>query len=129
MNLKSMKLLAAGLTALCGCAGMSREAKQASVERLDEGGVSAPFLDVEAGRALQFVNADARPHQIYSNDCGELSSAVLNPGATYAAQVGSGPKLCHFQDLLAPVGTGYSGVVQVRDQPSPVNSSEPSYLP
>jgi hypothetical protein len=129
MDHKSMKLLVAGLTALCGCAGMSREARQAPVERLDEHGVSAPLLEVDPGHALQFVNADARPHQIYSNDCGELSSAVLNPGATYAAEIGAGPKLCHFQDLLAPLATGYSGVIQVHDGQDPRASSEPSYRP
>ena len=129
MNLKSKKLWVAGLTALCGCAGMSREARQESVERLDRSGVSAPFLDVEAGDALQFVNDDERPHQVYSKDCAELSSAVLNPGGRYAAQIGRGPKLCHFQDRLAPLAGDYSGTIRVRGQSTPVNSSEPSYLP
>ncbi len=127
MNRGTMKLLAASLTALCACAGMSREAKQESIERLDERGVSAPFLDVEAGRALQFVNADARPHQIYSNDCGELSSAVLFPGATYAARINGGARLCHLQDLLAPLESDYAGVVQVHEEANPPNSSEPSF--
>ena len=88
-----MKLVAvAGLSALCACAGLSRDARQEPLERFDEHGVGTAVLKVEAGHVLQFVNADARPHQIYSNDCGELSSAVLTPGATYAVEIGTGPK-------------------------------------
>lgn len=114
----SMKIVAVVcLSMLCGCAGLARESREATVERLDEHGVSAPVLPVEAGSVLRFVNADARPHQIYSNDCGELSSTLLNPGDTYSAQLGTGPKLCHFQDLLAPLAAGYSGTLQVHDAP------------
>src|SRR5437899_12395950 len=105
--------MVSGLLALCGCAGLGRGARQEPVERLDKHGVSAPVLMVETGTVIQFVNADARPHQIYSNDCGELSSTFLNPGDVYAVAIGTGPKLCHFQDLLAPRSTGYSGTVQV----------------
>jgi hypothetical protein len=111
-----MKIAVAGLSLLCGCAGLSRGARQEPVERLDERGVSAAVLNVEAGSVLQFVNADARPHQIYSNDCAELSSTVLRPGDIYAAAVGVGPKECHFQDLLAPLATGYSGTLRVHDE-------------
>jgi len=114
MDRKSVKI--AALSALCGCAGFGREARQEPVERLDEHGMSAPVLRVEAGNVLAFVNADARPHQIYSNDCAELSSIVLNPGDTYSVAVGTGPKVCHFQDLLAPLSTGYSGILQVHDE-------------
>jgi len=117
MDRKSMKNAAvAGLSALCGCAGLGREARQEPVVRLDEHGVSAPVLKVEVGSILSFVNADARPHQIYSNDCAELSSTVLNPGDTYAVAIGIGPKVCHFQDLLAPLSTGYFGTLQVHDE-------------
>ncbi|HEY4885460.1 MAG TPA: hypothetical protein VII08_17675 [Myxococcales bacterium] len=42
MDCKSMKI--AVLSALCGCAGLGREARQEPVERLDEHGVSAPVL-------------------------------------------------------------------------------------
>ena len=65
---------------------------------------------------LRFVNADARPNQIYSNDCGEMSSTLLNPGDVYSAQVGAGLKVCHFQDLLAPLSAGYSGTLRVQRQ-------------
>ena len=117
MNRKAMKaVMTIGLAALCGCAGMSGELRPASVEQLGERGVSAPILSVEAGTSLRFVNTDARPHQIYSNDCEELSSTVLNPGDTYLAAIGNGPKQCHFQDLLAPLSTGYHGSVQVHGE-------------
>jgi len=114
MDCKSIKI--AVLSALCGCAGFGREARQEPVERLDEHGVSAPVLQVEARNVLAFVNADSRPHQIYSNDCAELLSPVLNPGDTYSVAVGTGPKVCHFQDLLAPLSTGYSGILRVNDE-------------
>jgi len=115
MDRKSMKVvLMAGLSALCGCAGLTREVRPAQVEQLDEQGASAPALVAEAGSVLRFVNGDGRPHQIYSNDCGELSSTVLKPGDTFVATIGAGPKLCHFQDLLAPLSTGYSATVEVQ---------------
>lgn len=116
MEHNSMKIAAmVGLSALCGCAVLGSEARRAPVERLDERGASAAVLSVEGGTALDFVNADARPHQIYSNDCRELSSPLLNPGETYTARLGTAPKLCHFQDLLAPLSSSYSGTVQVHD--------------
>jgi hypothetical protein len=110
--MNSMKVVA--MMALCGCAGVAREAREPRVERLDGQGVSAPMLMVEAGRVLRFVNADARPHQIYSNDCTELSSTVLSPGDTYDTTLGAGPKVCHFEDLLAPLAAGYSGTLQIQ---------------
>jgi hypothetical protein len=117
MERKSMKMaVLAGMSVLCGCAGLGLGARSEPVERLDENGVSARLLNVETGSVLQFVNADARPHQIYSNDCAELSSTVLSPGKTYAVAVGVGPKVCHFQDLLAPLSAGYHGTLLVHDE-------------
>src|SRR6266436_8375026 len=116
MNRKMRMIAAAGLLGLCGCAGMARGTQPVPEERLDERGVSAPAITVKAGSALRFVNADTRPHQIYSNDCAELSSTVLNPGDAWSVAIGIGPKVCHFQDLLAPLSTGYFGTLQVRDE-------------
>jgi hypothetical protein len=113
MELSTKMGAVATLLAVCGCAGIGRA--RSFVERFDESGVSAPALTVESGSVLQFVNADTRPHQIYSNDCNELSSTVLQPGETYSAQIGPGDKLCHFQDLLAPLSSSYSGTLQVHD--------------
>jgi hypothetical protein len=104
------------LSALYGCAGLTLGTRQKPVERLDEHGVSARLLEVETGSVLQFINADARPHQIYSNDCAELSSTLLSPGDIYAVAIGIGPKVCHFQDLLAPLSVGYHGTLHVRDE-------------
>jgi len=91
---------AAALFMLCGCATVGRDRNV--VERFEERGISAPALAVESGSVLRFVNSDTRPHQVYSNDCNELSSTLLQPGDIYSAQVGPGDKVCHFQDLLAP---------------------------
>jgi hypothetical protein len=115
--MNSMKVVAITcLSALYGCARLAREARQGPVERLDGHGVSAPALVVEGGSVLRFVNDDARPHQIYSNDCSELSSIVLNPGDTSSGTVGTGPKVCHFEDLLAPLAGSYSGTLQVESK-------------
>jgi hypothetical protein len=110
------KIALAGFAVLCGCAGLGHGGRREPVERLDHRGISARLLNVEAGSVLQFVNADARPHQIYSNDCAELSSTVLRPGDVYAVAVGVGPKVCHFEDLLAPLATEYSGTLEVHDE-------------
>src|SRR5438132_10069467 len=111
----SMRIIAVACMSLCGCAGVVRETREPVVERLDERGVSSPMLRVVAGSVLRFLNADARPHQIYSNDCGELSSTLLNPGDSYSTRLGAGPKTCHFQDLLAPLSSGYSGTLKVHN--------------
>jgi hypothetical protein len=113
----TMKVFAvACMAALCGCAGLVRETREPAVERLDGSGVSSRTLLIESGNVLRLVNADARPHQIYSNDCGEVSSTLLNPGDIYVARIGAGPKVCHFQDLLSPLDAGYSGTLQVHSQ-------------
>jgi hypothetical protein len=117
MEQRSIGAVAAvvSLAALCGCAGIAFPSHD-PIERLDESGVSAPVLTVEAGEVLQFHNADRRPHQIYSNDCNELSSPLLRPTETYSTVLlGIGDKLCHFQDLLAPLSSSYSGTIHVHD--------------
>ena len=114
MELKAIHAgAAATLFILCGCAAIGRE--RSVVERFEEPGISAPALTVESGSVLRFVNSDRRPHQVYSNDCSELSSTLFQPGETYSAQVGPGDKVCHFQDLLAPQSSQYSGTLQVHD--------------
>jgi hypothetical protein len=111
----SMKVVAVTImSAICGCAAVAQETRAPAVERLDGHGVSSATLYVEEGSELRFENDDARPHQIYSKDCGEVSSTVLKPGDVYITQVGAGPKFCHFQDLLMPLDAGYSGTLAVR---------------
>ena len=115
MRLEPMRMVAVVTLLVCGCVSIARSSRS-PVERLDERGVSAPSLTLEVGSVLQFVNADSHPHQIYSNDCNELSSTVLQPGETYNAMLlGIGGKLCHFQDLLAPLSSSYSGTIKVHD--------------
>ena len=109
----SRTMIVVALSALCGCAGLVRGTRE---ELLDGHGVSSPMLAVEAGAGLRFVNRDTQPHQIYSNDCGEVSSTLLNPGGVYSTQVGTGLKVCHFQDLLSPLDAGYAGSLQIQAQ-------------
>jgi hypothetical protein len=115
MRLETMKMIAVVALLVCGCASIARSSRS-PVERLDERGLSASALTIEVGSVLQFVNADTHPHQIYSNDCNELSSTVLQPGETYNAMLlGIGGKECHFQDLLAPLSSKYAGTIKVHD--------------
>lgn len=107
---------AAGLMIVCGCAALGSSVNRAPIQQLDEHGLSAPVQTVETGDIVEFINRDVRPHQIYSNDCAELSSTVLRPGDTYSVAVGLGPKVCHFQDLLAPLSSQYSGTLTIHDE-------------
>jgi hypothetical protein len=102
---------------VCGCAALAREDRRAPIEVLDANGISAALLSVESGAALTFVNGDAKPHQIYSPDCAELASTILRPGQVYTVTLSSGPKVCHFQDLLAPLAPAFAGTVEVRKPP------------
>jgi hypothetical protein len=115
MNIKLMiAVLCAGA---CACAAASRESRQAPIELLDANGVSAQAVSIESSGALTFVNGDVRPHQIYSPDCPELASTALRPGQVYTVTVPVGPRVCHFQDLFAPLAASYSGTVQVQKAP------------
>ena len=104
MRTLSRLALSLGLSTVAACAGTmhTTQSPQSLVARLDPNGVSAPQRSVESGGILRFENDDVRPHEIYSNDCPELASALIPPGQTFAARVDQGPKTCHFQDLLAP---------------------------
>src|SRR5260370_31260451 len=102
MNRK-LKIAALVCSAASACAGLGREARHQATERLEERGVETRALAVESGGALTFVNADARPHQIYSPDCGELSSTPPPPGQADTARLGARPKGCHFPGLFAPL--------------------------
>ena len=116
MNRK-LTMAVLGCAGVCASAAMARDSWQAPIELLDASGLSAPALSIESGGALTFVNGDAKPHQIYSPDCPELASTALRPGQVYTATLSAGPKVCHFQDLLAPLATAYYGTVDVQKQP------------
>jgi hypothetical protein len=109
--------LMAGITALTACAASLVDSDQSVIERLGNGGLSAPQLEAGSSAPVNFVNSDGQPHQIYSNDCPELSTTVLAPGNEYRTRVGEGPKTCHFEDLLAPASPTYSGTVKVKEPP------------
>ena len=116
MNRKLMMtvLVCVGVSA---CAAMSKESRQAPIELLDVNGLSASALSVKSGGVITFVNRDANPHQIYSPDCPELASTPLRPGQVYTATLSTGPKVCHFQDLLALLAPAYAGTVDVQEPP------------
>jgi hypothetical protein len=110
-----LMMAAFACTAGLACAAAAKESRQESpIELLDAKGVSAPALSIESGSSLTFVNGDQSPHQIYSPDCPELASTALRPGQVYTANVSAGPKVCHFQDLLAPLASAWSGTVEVQ---------------
>ena len=114
---RNLMMAVLGCVAASACAAAGRESRQAPIEVLDVNGVSAPALSIESGGALAFVNGDAKPHQIYSPDCPELASTALRPGQVYTVTLSAGPKVCHFQDLLAPLAATYSGIVHVQKPP------------
>ena len=116
MNRKLM-MAVLGCAGACSCAALAKEGRQAPIELLDANGVSAPAVSIESGGALTFVNGDAKAHQIYSPDCPELASTALRPGQVYTVTLSAGPKVCHFQDLLAPLAPAYAGTVDVQKPP------------
>jgi hypothetical protein len=113
-----MKRLSHAAILLCAvatsCAGLKSHDHDDSVAMLDATGVLPPAYSVDPGAALTFVNGDSQPHQIYSPECPELDSTLLRPGESFRTSLGTGPKVCHFQDLLAPARRSYAGTVEVR---------------
>ena len=106
-----------GWAGLCACAASAMENRRNPIELIDAKGISAPALSIASGGALTFVNGDARAHEIYSPDCPELASTALQPGQAYTVTLSQGPKVCHFQDLLAPLAPAWSGTVDVQKPP------------
>ncbi len=113
-------LLLAALGA-AGCAGTTAKPPETAISRLAGSGVTPRDVDIRPGSYLQFVNDDVRAHEIYSNDCLELGSTALAPGQSFVVPVDVGPKLCHFQDLLAPTASEYWGTVKVAAPPPSVD--------
>ena len=109
-----LRMAAFGCVAGIACAAAAKESQKSPIELLDAKGVSAPAVSIESGGSLTFVNGDASPHQIYSPDCPELDSTPLKPGQLYTVNLSAGPKVCHFQDLLAPLAPAWSGTVEVQ---------------
>ncbi len=99
------------------CAGVSTQVREPPVVTLDASGLRPAELIVDSGDTLSFLNADRSVHQIYSPECPELASLLLHPGESYRVVLGDGPKVCHFEDLVAPSNAAYAGTVQVRKSP------------
>jgi plastocyanin len=112
------------LLAAAACAEDGSATAVPSTATIDQQGVSPAALSLTAGSALRFKNGDQRPHQIYSSDCRELSTTLLLPGDEFDAQVGVGPKVCHFQDMLAPTDAQYFGTIEVTASPSNLDPSD-----
>jgi len=124
--MKSLSQIAVVLCVLAGgCAGMNNAVRDTPIAVLDANGVASRVLSVDSGGLLTFLNGDGKAHQIYSPECPELDSTILQPGQLHSAALGEGPKVCHFQDLLAPAA-GYGGSVEVRPAPrDPYSDSAP----
>lgn len=76
-------------------------------------GMSPASMSVPSTGVIRFTNGDTRPHEIYSPDCDELSSGVLQPGEDWMTVSPVGPKTCHVQDLLAPGIQIYWSTVEI----------------
>jgi plastocyanin len=100
--------------AAASCAALRTHVQEAPVAVLDGNGVTFPAMTVDSGDRVTFLNGDSRLHQIYSPECPELDSTLLRPGESYRSALLTGPKVCHFQDLLAPTAGAYAGTVEVR---------------
>ena len=120
--MKALSRIAVLFLALAAsCAALQTPpAHDSPIAVLDGTGIASPEMSVDAGEMITFLNGDARPHQIYSPECPELDSTLLRPGQSYRTALGTGPKVCHFQDLLAPSAGAYSGTVEVRQAPRDV---------
>src|SRR5215468_6585319 len=116
-------VVVAGAVALSACAATAGVSRPPVTETLAQGGVSASRVSIDTDGALHFRNADEKPHQIYSNDCPELSSTIIEPGQSYQARLGQGPKTCHFEDLLDPLTPGFWGTVDVAQPPVSLEAS------
>ena len=104
-------------SALAACATTAAQPDKPVTEQIQTSGLSQPALEVASDKTVNFVNSDQRPHQIYSNDCNELSSMVILPGQQYSTLVGEGPKTCHYEDLLDPTSPLYMGTFSVKRPP------------
>ena len=118
--MKARAALLVGLAAAAGCGKTLPTARETLTESLDQTGVTPRTRQVESGALLQFVNTDVRPHEIYSSDCRELASTPLAAGQAVYVRLAPGPKLCHFQDLLAPMASEYWGTVSVSEPEPPL---------
>src|SRR5262245_49179944 len=116
MSMNRILMMAAFACAVgIACAAAGKEGRQESpIEVLGGKGLSAPAISVESSGAVTFVNGDESPHQIYSPDCPELASTALKPGQIHTVSLSAGPKVCHFQDLLAPLAPAWSGTAEVQ---------------
>jgi hypothetical protein len=109
------------------CAALRSEMHESPLAVLDAAGIAPPAMTVDSWGTVTFLNGDSRLHQIYSPECPELDSTLLQPGESFRAALGAGPKVCHFQDLLAPSVAAYAGTVEVRrGRPDPLSVDSPS---
>jgi hypothetical protein len=113
----------AAILGIAACGDSSGNAAPA-VAQFDATGVSPATMSFEAFGEVQILNADTKAHEIYSYDCQELASGLLQPGAEVSIGLGAGPKTCHFQDLLSPSASQYWGTVEVAAPAPPLDPSD-----
>src|SRR3954470_1909874 len=98
-----MKSLSQIAVVLCvfagGCAGMNNAVRDTPIAVLDASGVASHALTVDSGGLLTFLNGDGKAHQIYSPECPELDSTILQPGELHSGAVGAGQEVLHLQEL------------------------------
>src|SRR5262245_18360412 len=105
----ALLLWASGVAA---CATATTTARPSPTLRLQPGGVSPREPEVSWGGSLRVINDDVRTHEIYSSDCRDLATTPLRPGQIFFAELGGGPKDCHFQDLQSRTAEEYWGTVR-----------------
>lgn len=113
----------AAILAVAACSDSSGNAAPA-VAQFDATGVSPAAMSFDSFGELQILNADTKPHEVYSYDCAELASGLLQPGAEVPIGLSAGPKTCHFQDLLSPSASQYWGTIEIAAPAPPVDPSD-----
>jgi hypothetical protein len=80
--------------------------------RITPSGLSSSAITIPSGGRVHFFNADIVNHQIVSQDCPDLNTPVLAPGADSLQPLMTGPLSCTFADALTSTAA-FNGSVTV----------------
>ncbi|HET8644476.1 MAG TPA: hypothetical protein VFO85_03240 [Vicinamibacteria bacterium] len=82
------------------------------------GGLDPMLLHIFEGRAVTFINADDKPHALFSDrhpaheTCGGVLNVTLQPGEQ--RQIGSLPiDACFYHDESNPAATAFQGILVI----------------